>query len=361
MAAPVTDVAVVRHYADLVLAGYQDALTGAQALQTAVQAFVAEPTAERLTAARQAWLAAREWYGQTEAFRFYAGPIDDDEGPEGRINAWPLDESYIDAVKGKAGAGYVNDRGFVISPASVAALNERGGEENVSTGWHAIEFLLWGQDFYADGPGQRVHTDFVEGGAPNADRRRQALATITELLVADLNHLVAVWAPGAPNYRAQFERGGQESVRKIIVGLGSLSRGELAGERMEVALSTQDQEDEHSCFSDNTHRDVVANALGIQNIWLGRYTRPDGRVLEGPSLRALVAARDAKVAERTTQQIAASVAAANALQPPFDREIVRAEGRDRVQTTIRSLVQQSKDLVDAAGVLGITRLTLVRK
>lgn len=360
-AAPVTDVAVVRHYADLVLAGYQDSLAGAQALQKAVQAFVAEPTAERLTAARQAWLAAREWYGQTEAFRFYAGPIDDDEGPEGRLNAWPLDESYIDAVKGKPGAGYINDRGIVISPANLAALNERGGEENVSTGWHGIEFLLWGQDFYTDGPGQRTHADFVDGSAPNADRRRLALTTITDLLVVDLNHLVAVWAPGAPNYRAQFERGGQESLRKIIVGLGSLSRGELAGERMEVALSTQDQEDEHSCFSDNTHRDIVANARGIQNVWLGRYTRPDGRVLEGPSLRALVAARDAQVAERTTTQIASSVAAAEAIQAPFDREIVRSEGRTRVQAAIRSLVQQSKDLVNAAGVLGITRLTLVRK
>ena len=91
------------------------------------------------------------------------------------------------------------------------------------------------------------------------------------MLIDDLRYLVAAWAPGSTNYRARFERGGQESLRRIIVGLGSLSRGELAGERMEVALNTQDQEDEHSCFSDNTHRDIVNNALGIDNVWLGRY------------------------------------------------------------------------------------------
>jgi putative iron-regulated protein len=181
-------------------------------------------------------------------------------------------------------------------------------------------------------------------------------------LIDDLRSLVVAWAPGARNYRARFEAGGLESVRKIIVGLGSLSRGELAGERMEVAVNTQDQEDEHSCFSDNTHRDIVANALGIENVWLGRYLRADGSVLQGASLRELVAKRDAALAERTTRRIAASVAAARAIQPPFDREILggkEAPGRQRIQTTIDSLVQQSKDLVDAAAAIGITRLTLM--
>ena len=154
-----------------------------------------------------------------------------------------------------------------------------------------------------------------------------------------------------------------ESVRKMFVGLGSLSRGELAGERLEVALASQDQEDEHSCFSDNTHRDVVANAKGIQNVWLGEYKRADGSTLSGASLRDLVAAKNPALAERTTKQIAASVAAAEGIQAPFDREIVGAKdapGRLRVQKTIDSLVQQSKDLVEAANAAGITKLTLVK-
>jgi putative iron-regulated protein len=358
-----TPTAVVAHYAALVEAGYQDALAGALDLQQAVAAFAARPSAAGLEAARKSWLAAREWYGQTEAFRFYGGPIDDDHGPEGRMNSWPIDEAYVDGVEGRPGVGLVNDRKLPITKTNLARYNERGGEENICAGWHAIEFLLWGQDLSESGPGQRAFEDFVDGKAPNADRRRQFLAVAGELLVDDLRSLVGAWAPGARNYRERFERGELESLRKIIVGLGSLSRGELAGERMEVALNTQDQEDEHSCFSDNTHRDIVSNALGIENVWLGRFVRRDGGTLQGPSLRDLVATADAALATRVTQQIAASVAAARAIRPPFDREIVGgrdAPGRLRVQATIDSLVAQSKGLVEAASALGITRLTLVQ-
>lgn len=359
--------AVVQQHAMLVEAGYADTLAAAQEMRQAIAAFTAEPSAERLEAARRAWLEAREWYGQTEAFRFYGGPIDDAGGPEGRLNAWPMDESYVDSVKGKPNSGLINDRRFAITRKTLSAQNERGGEENVATGWHAIEFLLWGQDFNEHGPGDRSHEDFIDGQAPNADRRRQYLQGVTDLLIEDLEVLARAWAgvesrAGKANYRTRFERGGIESVRKIIVGLGSLSRGELAGERTDVAMNTRDQEDEQSCFSDNTHRDIVANALGIENAWLGRYRRRDGSVLQGASLRDLVAGRDEALAARTTAQIAASVAAAQAIQPPFDQEILGGadgQGRQRVQATIDSVVQQSKDLADAAAALGIRRLTLV--
>lgn len=355
---------VAAHYGHLVHANYTDTLNAAKALQAAVLAFTAKPSAETLAEARKTWLAAREFYGQTEAFRFYGGPIDNDNGPEGRINAWPMDESFVDSVQGKANAGLVNNRKFTINKKNLSAQNERGGEENIATGWHAIEFFLWGQDLSDTGPGNRSFEDFVDGKTPNADRRRQYLNVVTELLIDDLTTLVKAWAPDAKNnYRARFVKGGQESVRKMLVGLGSLSRGELAGERLEVALNSQDQEDEHSCFSDNTHRDAVTNALGIQNVWLGQYKQANGTVLQGPSLRDLVAARDAALADKTTQQIAASVVAAEGIQAPFDREIIGgkdAPGRQRIQKTIDSLTQQSKDLVAAANAIGITKLTLVQ-
>jgi putative iron-regulated protein len=361
--APAGVPAVVAQHATLVHANYEDSLDGARLLQDRIAAFVAQPSAERLDAAKKAWLDARDVYGQSEAFRFYGGPIDDEHGPEGRINAWPMDESYVDGVQGKARTGLINNRKVAINKKTLAAQNERGGEENIATGWHAIEFLLWGQDLDDAGPGRRGFEDFVDGRAPNADRRRQYLMVVADLLVDDLSSLVKAWAPGGKHYRARFERGGTESLRKVFVGLGSLSRGELAGERLEVALASQDQEDEHSCFSDNTHRDVVANAVGIENVWLGRYRRADGKALQGPSLRELVAAKDAGLAERVSRRIAASVAAANALQAPFDREIIGADdapGRKRVRALIDSLVQQSKDLVAAANALGITKLTLVQ-
>lgn len=352
--------AVAAHYAALVHANYADTLAAAKDLQGAIAEFVKAPSAEGLTKARKAWLDAREFYGQTEAFRFYGGPIDDDKGPEGQINAWPLDEAYVDSVTGKPKAGMVNNPKFKITKAALAKANERGGEENISAGWHAIEFLLWGQDQSETGPGNRSFEDYVVGEGQNAERRAQYLTVATELLVDDLSAMVKAWEPNAKNYRAKFEQGGKESVRKIIVGLGSLSRGELSGERMEVALNSQDQEDEHSCFSDNTHRDVVTNAKGIQNVWTGEYKRRDGSLLKGPGVRDLVAVKNPALAEKTTAQIAASVQGAEAIPAPFDRAIVKGSaGRPAIEKTIASLVSQSKLLVESASAVGIAKLTLV--
>ncbi|MFC3682071.1 imelysin family protein [Hydrogenophaga luteola] len=359
-AAAVDHKAVAAHYAALVHANYADTLAAAKDLQAAIAEFTKAPSADGLTKARKAWLEAREFYGQTEAFRFYGGPIDDDKGPEGQINAWPLDEAYVDYVTGKPNAGMVNNAKFKITKAALAKANERGGEENISAGWHAIEFLLWGQDQSETGPGNRSFEDYVVGKGANAERRAQYLTVATELLIDDLTAVTKAWEPNAKNYRAKFEKGGKESVRKIIVGLGSLSRGELSGERMEVALNSQDQEDEHSCFSDNTHRDVVTNAKGIQNVWTGEYTRRDGSVLKGPGVRDLVAAKNPALAEKTTAQIADSVKGAEAIPAPFDRAIVKGSaGRPAIEKTIASLVSQSKLLVESASAVGIAKLTLV--
>lgn len=354
---------VVQHYSTLVYANYSDTITGAKQMQKAIHAFLAKPSQATQDAARQAWLDAREFYGQTEAFRFYDGPIDNEDGPEGQINAWPMDESYVDYVVGDDNAGLINNRKVAITKKRLADLNEHDGEENISTGWHAIEFMLWGQDLSDTGPGARPFTDFIDGKKPNADRRRTYLKVVTELLIDDLQSVADQWKPGMKkNFRAEFSKGGEESLRKIFVGLGSLSRGELAGERLEVAMASRDQEDEHSCFSDNTHRDAVTNAQGIQNVWLGSYKRLDGSELKGPGLRDWVAAHDAVAAEKTSLQIAKSVASAQAIPAPFDQAIQGARdsaARAKIQATIDSLTQQSKDLVDAAKAVGIEQLNLV--
>ncbi|MEH6458766.1 imelysin family protein [Chitinimonas sp. JJ19] len=357
-AEPVTPATVANHYAALVHAGYEDSLAGAKQLQSSIDAFLAAPSEEGLNKARQSWLAAREWYGQTEAFRFYGGPIDGDNGPEGQINAWPMDEAYVDYVKGKPKAGVVNNAKAKLSRDALIGLNEKGGEENISTGWHAIEFLLWGQDLSKDGPGARPYTDFVDGKAPNADRRRAYLKIVSDLLVDDLASVSREWAPNAANFRAKFVAD-PAAVQKMLTGIGTLSHGELAGERMEVALASKAQEDEHSCFADNTHRDVVTNAQGIQNVWEGSYKRADGSVLAGPSLRALVAAKDAKLADKTSADIAASVKLAGEIKAPFDQEIVgknTAPGRQRVRAVIDALRKQAKGIVSAAKSLGIKNL-----
>jgi putative iron-regulated protein len=346
---------VVAHYAAMVHAGYEDTYQRALALQAALQVFVANPSAATLEAAKNAWKRARLPYGQTEAYRFYGGPID---GLEGQINSWPLDESYIDYVEGQPQAGILNRPDTPITKEGLRALNEEGGETNISTGYHAIEFLLWGQDLSADGPGARPYTDYVpqvNGTVANQQRRGHYLRTVAELLVEDLQQLVQAWAPDRPdNYRAAFVQGNpQEALRRILTGMGTLSRGELAGERMAVALTTRDQEDEHSCFSDNTHEDIIQNAMGIQNVYLGRYVRTNGVVLAGPGIKDLVSP---DLQAKMAAQLAITMARVHAIEPPFDREIVRADGRQRVQEAIESLRAQADLIVVIAKDLGITKL-----
>ncbi|OYW93222.1 MAG: peptidase, partial [Pseudomonadales bacterium 32-61-5] len=311
--------AVVSHYADMAHAIFSDAHTTALQLQEAIDALLASPSDETLQTAKAAWLAARVPYMQSEVFRF-GNPVVDEW--EGQLNAWPLDEGMIDYVEGDyqhalgnpgATANIIANQQLQIGEDSIdvseitgellASLNELAGSEaNVATGYHAIEFLLWGQDLNGTeaGAGTRPASDYLEGEGctgGNCDRRRAYLKAATDLLVSDLEEMVGEWAPGtAGNYRASLESESAENgLRKMFFGMGSLSLGELAGERMKVALEANSPEDEHDCFSDNTHNSHYFNARGIRNVYLGEYQRVDGSTLSGPSLASLVDGIDPEV------------------------------------------------------------------
>ena len=347
---------VVDNYASGAHSSYVQSLASARALDAAIDNFLAAPSQPRLDAAKRAWLRARDDYGVTEIYRFYDGPIDNEEnGPEGLINAWPLDEAYIDYVDGDPRAGIINRPGEfpTIDAALLVSLNEEGGEENVSTGWHAIEFLLWGQDLNADGPGYRPVEDYTVNG--NADRRKTYLAVTSDLLLTHLQQTVDAWAPGANNYRSQFvAKDSDVAITNIITGIGEMSRGELAGERMTVAYEERSQEDEHSCFADNTTSDIVANATGVQRVYLGRY----GNV-SGPGIKDLIAAEDEDLAESLADAINHSVILARSIPAPFDSLLVQGlsdadPGRRVVLETIVALENQTDLIVSAAQEVGIT-------
>ena len=347
---------VVENYAAGAHSSYVRSLSSAMAMDEAIDKFLADPNPRLLDAAKRAWLRARDDYGVTEIYRFYDGPIDNpDDGPEGLINAWPLDESYIDYVEGDPGAGIVNDPATFpnIDADLLVSLNEEGGEENVSTGWHAIEFLLWGQDLNVDGPGFRPVSDYTT--ADNADRRGVYLATASDLLLVHLQQMVDAWAPGANNYRAEFVgKDSDAAITDIITGIGEMSRGELAGERMTVAYEERSQEDEHSCFADNTNADIIANALGVQRVYLGQY----GDV-SGPGIMDLIAAKDAQLAKSLADEINNSIALARSIPGPFDSHLMQGlsdsdPGRRAVLDTIVSLENQTDTIVNAAKGVGIT-------
>lgn len=347
---------VVANYAQLVHESYRLSLESATEMDVAIDTFVANPTTDTLAAAKDAWLMARDDYGPTEAFRFYGGPIDDEEdGIEGLINAWPLDEAYIDYVEGAPNSGIVNmpDEYPTIDAELLVSLNEEGGEANISTGWHAIEFLLWGQDLSTDGSGERPVEDYTT--ATNAERRARYLTEASDLLLVHLGALVDAWAPDADNYRAEFVAlPPDQALGMIMSGIGELSRGELAGERMTVAFEARSQEDEHSCFSDNTTNDIIGNATGVQRVFLG-----EAGGVDGPGIYDLLAAEDQDLADRLRDEIAASVELALAIPAPFDQHLVEGvsddePGRVAILDTIVGLETQTESIVDAATLLELS-------
>lgn len=375
------DADVLANYADLALAGYEDSLSTAKALDSAIDALIANPSEETLTAARTAWKAARIPYQQTEAFRF-GNPIVDEW--EGRVNAWPLDEGLIDYVAASYGTESDSNALYVanvianpkitidgteldatdITPELLQThLQEAAGvESNVATGYHAIEFLLWGQDLNGTGPGagNRPYTDYST--ADHADRRAAYLKAASSLLVSDLEEMVGNWTETGAARAALPELG----LSAILTGMGSLSFGELAGERMKLGLLLHDPEEEHDCFSDNTHISHLEDAQGIQNVYLGTYTRVDGSVVEGPSLSDVIAAKDAALDTEIKGLLDDTLAKMHVMADraeageAYDQQIGEGnvEGNAVVQAAIDGLIAQTRGIERAVALLDLDNVTI---
>jgi putative iron-regulated protein len=360
--------AALTSYAEIALATYQDSLTRAEELSRANAALVAEPSAARLVAAREAWLAARVPYAQSEVFRFYDGPIDQREL---WINTWPIDESYVESLPGEESPGIVQDSAHypTLSTELLKQLNGQAGETAISTGYHVIEFLLWGRDEDADGPGQRSYRDFVvakSGEASLAARRSAYLTLASALLVAQLREVRDAWqvaaraeAEGeADNYRATFlALPPQQALYLALKGMAKLSGPELAGERMTVAYETKSQEHEHSCFSDSTQTDLLNNALGIENVCLGRYVSSRGARISGGGLCSAMRAGVPELSRRLTAEVQKSVRAVAQIPAPFDRAIQGEDaspGRVAIAGAIAALRAQAETLDEMQSVLKLS-------
>ena len=378
---------VLDTYADIAAAKYEDSLVTAQTLQSAVNALVANPSAEALQAAKDAWLAARVPYQQTEVYRFGNAIVDDWEG---KVNAWPLDEGLIDYVDASYGGpsdenefaalNVVANPTFTLSGNAVDAtditptllaetLHEADGiEANVATGYHAIEFLLWGQDLngHESGAGNRPWTDYAAGDActnDNCDRRADYLVAATDLLVSDLEWMSAQWVDGGAA-RTALTANTDAGLAAILTGMGSLSYGEQAGERMRLGLMLNDPEEEHSCFADNTHNDHYFDGLGVQNVYLGEYVRADGTLVSGPSLSDLVSAADASLdAEMqgklsTTMMSLARIKTAAEAGFAYDQMLERgnASGEALVMGGVNGLIDQTRSIERVVSALGLNQI-----
>jgi putative iron-regulated protein len=363
--------AIVQTYANIAHAAYEDSLAGVMALRAAVTAFLAHPDPQTLGAARAAWKAARIPYSQTEGFRFGNAIVDEWEP---KVNSWPLDEGLIDYVAPPYGATSdenplytlnviahgrirVGAKQIDASRIDKRLLRQLQGAEgvaaNVATGYHAIEFLLWGQDLHGTGKGagERPYTDYDAAHCThgNCARRAAYLTAATDLLVDDLTEMTADWAPGGRARAAVFAKG-DGGLAAILTGLGSLSYGELAGERMKLGLILHDPEEEQDCFSDNTHNSHYYDEVGMIALWRGHYVRADGRVVSGASLRDYALARNAVAAMRLDTAMAAALARVRAIKDTADSDRMAYDqmigpnnpaGNKLVQDAIDALVAQT--------------------
>jgi putative iron-regulated protein len=322
----------ITNYADIVYASYQDSYSTAEVLKQKIDAFVAAPSEAGFQQCKDAWLAARN--------------------PEGLINAWPMDEGFIDYVADAEGMGLINnpEEFPTISKTVLAELNESISETSIFTGYHAIEFLLWGQDLSSESSGERPYTDYVvgeNGTADNQQRRGEYLKAVAELLLDNLASVRDEWAPGAA-YREAFVKRENiiSSVDKIFTSLGELSKGELSGERMFVAVDTEDQEHEHSCFSDNTIADIKMNFKGLQNVYFGSYTRTNGNEISGKSFHEIATSLAPEKAAAVVTAFANAEAKINLIQTPFDRAII--EDSADVLTAVEALSDLSDLVADVS-------------
>ncbi len=387
LAADVSKSAVLENYANIAAAKYADSVATAKVLQAAVDALIANPSEETLAAAKSAWLDSRVPYQQTEVYRFGNAIVDDWEG---KVNAWPLDEGLIDYVDASYGgpsdenpysvlnvvanpkfelSGAMIDASMITADLLESKLHEADEiEANVSTGYHAVEFLLWGQDLNGTeaGAGNRPHTDFASGDActnGNCDRRAEYLKASTDLLVADLEWMAAQWAEGG-EARTTVTGDEDAGIVAILTGMGSLSYGEQAGERMRLGLMLNDPEEEHDCFSDNTHNSHYYDGLGIQNVYMGKYVRPDGSVIEGASLSQLVATVDAGLDEEMQGKLATTMEALGAMKAAadggfaYDQMLARgnAEGEALIMGGVNGLVDQTKSIERVVTALGLSAI-----
>ena len=379
---------VLDTYADIAEAGYTDSLTTAKALREAVDALIAEPSEETLQAAREAWVAARVPYKQTEAYRF-GNPIVDDW--EGKVNAWPLDEGLMDYVSDDYMVSAENDYADLnvianpqitiggqeidaseITPELIADTLDMadGIETNVARGYHAIEFLLWGQDLNGTdaGAGERPYTDYVTGDdctGGNCDRRASYLDAATDLLISDLEEMAEAWGEGGAAREAVMADE-DAGITAMLTGMGSLSYGEQAGERMRLGLMLNDPEEEHDCFSDNTHNSHFYDGKGIQNVYLGEYTRVDGSVVEGPSLSDLVAETDESLDAEMTSKLETTMERLGAIKSAaedgfaYDQMLGFGDerGEELIMGAVDALIDQTRTIERVVGALDLENVEI---
>ncbi len=321
----VSRAAVKSNYVAMAAAAYTDSVSTAETLQTAITAFVAMPNDETLEAARAAYKEARVPYQQSEIMRWdetitathtpATGGLASIDDREGQVNAWPLDETLINEIIADAESAAISadslatenggltadqqvEIALIEDPADKQAKIDEYGEANVTTGFHAIEFMLWDRVTNATGPGSRAAAEFVCVDLETTKtecRNGDYLKAAAELLVSDLKAMQAEWTNTEAGTLAHNFLESDTGIDYMAQAMASMAVGELGGARLSAGLwrdltavtgeiKPGDHEEEHDCFSDLSHVAVYYNFQSLMNAFYGSYTKLDGTTVSGASL-----------------------------------------------------------------------------
>jgi len=316
----------VSAYVDLVSKTYVEAQSAAVALRDAIVALQESPSEEKLEAARMAWLDARAAYLRTEAFLFYAGPVDGPGGPLPRLNAWPVDPAIID--------GLLSDTAQSLGFRSLAQLNRVEPPVNVTTGLHVIEYLLWGVE---DGVSAETFA--------SQPRRGEYAASAAQLLANDLGFLASAWAPDANNYRASVESMDQRNaLGRAFNGMTVLVGYEMPLRRIGAGLFPANKNFQPSPFSNTSELDNRYAFEGAKRVYFET------------GIDRLVAATDEALATKIAAGFERTEAVLGAMDAPYERFLAPASGspeRATAEAAARALTDLARDLRQAGNRLGV--------
>ncbi len=321
------EVAIITDFADgVIIPTYQQLVAKAAKLSQTTDAFTTNPGAETLKAARNAWIAAREPWEQSEAFAF--GPADS-LGYDGDLDDWPVNETDVQAVINS------NDK---LTPEYIANL------QTTQKGFHTMEILLFGTN------NNKKADDF----SPRELAYLKALATAFD---GTANSLLESWQKGVqgnPPYREVLVTAGNENnqayltvtaaLEEIVQGvLGCLD--EVANEKIGEPLATKKTDGLESRFSHTSLQDFKNNLLSVQNAYLG--TVPAAGT-SGKSLRDLVAGADPELDKQIKMEMEGAIAAVDAIPAPIETNITSPDALAKLEaakTAVEALFSTMEEKV----------------
>lgn len=136
-----------------------DSITESNSLRIAIQSFLQSPTEDNLATAREQWLISHKTYAQLEMFislgHSNPGLFGNLLPTNFSIDAQPTSPGYLDYFDAYTNSGIVNDIAVRLTAQTLRKQHGFSDPSEVSLGFHAIEYLLWGES------GKRLATDYI--------------------------------------------------------------------------------------------------------------------------------------------------------------------------------------------------------